>query len=180
MIARAIVILAVILTLAPVAAPARESVGSARTTLLRNREYAQALLDGIATARRSIFLTVYLFKINDSRGNLPREVAEGLLNARRRGVEVTVLLESSHDRSDQLNAENRRTAVLLRRGGVRVLADDPGTTTHVKAAVIDDRLVFIGSHNLTQSALRHNNELSIMVDSPDLAAQVKSYLERIR
>ncbi|WP_243688574.1 phospholipase D-like domain-containing protein [Geotalea toluenoxydans] len=44
---------------------------------------------------------------------------------------------------------------------------------------MDSRYVFIGSHNLTQSALQHNNELSVMIDSPEMAAEIKAYLNRL-
>ena len=49
----------------------------------------------------------------------------------------------------------------------------------MKTAVIDSRYVYIGSHNLTQSALQRNNELSVLIDSPEIAAEVKAYLDRI-
>ena len=70
-------------------------------------------------------------------------------------------------------------AALLTRGGVRVVFDSPTVTSHNKTVVIDNRYVFIGSHNLTQGALRHNNELSVMIVSPELAAEVKSFLDRL-
>jgi phosphatidylserine/phosphatidylglycerophosphate/cardiolipin synthase-like enzyme len=152
---------------------------STKADLLRNREYAEALLQGIETARKSIILSFYLFKVTDSRGNLPQKIAVELVNARKRGVEVTVILEKSSDARDPLNEENRHTAALLQRGGVKVFFDSPRITTHTKAAVIDGRYVYLGSHNLTQSALRHNNELSVFIDSPEMAAEVKAYLDRL-
>ena len=150
-----------------------------RATLLRNQEYAEALVQGIGNARSSIACSFYLFKITESRGNLPRRIAEELVKARKRGVEVTVILEKGRDARDNLNADNRRTAALLTRGGVKVFFDSPGVTTHNKVVVIDNRYLYLGSHNLTQSALRHNNELSVLIDSPEMAAEVKAYLERL-
>jgi phosphatidylserine/phosphatidylglycerophosphate/cardiolipin synthase-like enzyme len=150
-----------------------------RTTLLRNQEYAEALLQGIWNARASIACSFYLFKTTDARGNLPRRIAEELVKARKRGVEVSVILEKGSDGRDNLNADNRRTAALLTRGGVKVFFDSPRVTTHNKVVVIDNRYLYLGSHNLTQSALRHNNELSVLIDSPELAAEVNSYLERL-
>jgi phosphatidylserine/phosphatidylglycerophosphate/cardiolipin synthase-like enzyme len=150
-----------------------------KTTLLRNQEYAEALLQGIGNARASIVCSFYLFKTTDARGNLPRRIAEELVRARKRGVEVTVILEKGSDGRDNLNADNRRTAALLTRGGVKVFFDSPRVTTHNKVVVIDNRYLYLGSHNLTQSALRHNNELSVLIDSPEMAAEVKAYLERL-
>ncbi|WP_243372067.1 phospholipase D-like domain-containing protein [Geotalea sp. SG265] len=152
---------------------------TATTTLLRNQEYDDALLKAVGDARRSVIFSFYLFKIAESRNNRPRAIAAELIKAARRGVEVTVILERNTDARDKLNDENRQTAALLTRGGVRVFFDAPGITSHLKTAVIDSRYVFIGSHNLTQSALQYNNELSVMIDSPEMAAEIQAYLNRL-
>lgn len=148
-------------------------------TLLKNGDFADQLLKDIRAARRSIRCSYFLFKTGNSRGNLPGRVADELVLAAKRGVQVTVILEQSGDDRDDLNRQNRQTANLLQRGGVRVSFDSPETTTHVKAAVIDNHIVLLGSHNLTQAALRHNNELSLRLDSPALAAEITSYLEQL-
>ena len=150
----------------------------ARTLLLPNREYGEALLQGIRDARKSVICSFYLFKTSGADGNRPRRIAEELIRAKRRGVEVTVILERDSGRKgDALGEENRQTASFLSRGGVKVFFDSPSVVTHVKAAVIDGRHVYLGSHNLTQSALRRNNELSVLIDSPEMAAEVTAYLE---
>jgi cardiolipin synthase len=45
--------------------------------------------------------------------------------------------------------------------------------------VIDQRYLLLGSHNFTHSALRHNNEASVLIESPKLARQALAYLQRI-
>jgi len=163
-----------------VAAPAPAwEVHSARATLLKNREYGEALLQGIRTARSTILVSCYLFKITDFPGNLPRRIAEELINASRRGLAVTVVLEQSREADDSLNRENRSTATLLSRNGVTVRFDSPRRTTHSKVVVIDGRYVYLGSHNLTHSALTRNNELSVLLDSPEAAREVANYFGEI-
>jgi phosphatidylserine/phosphatidylglycerophosphate/cardiolipin synthase-like enzyme len=173
-----VAILAAIFSISPSSAGAGTTV-TARATLLRNQEYAEALLQGIRNARKSVILSFYLFKVTDTRGNLPRKVADELINARKRGVDVMVVLERERGDRDPLNGENRQTAALLNRGGVKVFFDSPQVITHTKIAVIDGRYVYLGSHNLTQSALRHNNELSVVIDSPEMAAEAKAYVDRL-
>ncbi len=148
------------------------------TTLLRNQEYADALLTQIGRASKSIVCSFYLFKITDRRGNQPRRIAEELIRARKRGLAVTVILERGKSNQDRLYRDNGATADLLSRGGVKVYFAAPGVTTHNKIVVIDNRYVFLGSHNLTQGALRYNNELSVLIDSPDMANEVRAYLDR--
>jgi len=150
-----------------------------KTTLLINREYGAALLAGLRDARSSIIVSCYLFKITRYPDNMPRRVADELIRARQRGVAVTVILEQSRDESDFLNRENHATAALLSRNGIGVRFDSLRKTSHAKVVVIDDRFVFLGSHNLTHSALSRNNELSVRIDSPEMARQIKIYLGRL-
>jgi phosphatidylserine/phosphatidylglycerophosphate/cardiolipin synthase-like enzyme len=176
-------LLALFLSITFLPDPAAAESHATRVTLLRNREFVQALDENIRSAKKSIQFSFFLFKATDARNNLPRQIAEELVRAKKRGVEVTVLLErpskSRAPSGDSLYSDNRRTADLLAKGGVKVYFDSPSITTHTKAVVIDEHLVFIGSHNLSQSALQHNNELSVMMDSPELASEVKAYLDRL-
>lgn len=155
----------------------RVDAAQERIVLLENRHYMDELSTRIREAESSILLTVFLFKTTDSPGNLPSRIVSLLSDAARRGVDVTVLLEDG-EKDESLRRENRRTARLLRKGGVRVVFDSPRRVTHAKAAVIDGRHVFIGSHNLTHSALSRNNELSVYIDSPTLARELTSLIRR--
>lgn len=147
-----------------------------REALLEDKAFAPALAARISQARRSIVCAFYLFKIKDRPGNLPRQIAGELIKAARRGVEVTVILEGG----DQVGPENQAAASVLARGGVRVVFPRGRRVTHTKAVAIDERYLFIGSHNLTQAALGHNHETSLFLDSPQLAAQLKGYLQRLQ
>ncbi len=168
-----------ILLLSAAFAPVSAFNGCVETVaLLKNREYPQILLKEIRGARKEVIFSFYLFKIGPLPGNQPRRIAEELISARNRGVAVTVILERSDKKDDPLNVENNKTAALLSQNGIKVLFDSPGITTHTKAVLIDNRYVFIGSHNLTQSALQYNNELSVRIDSPAMAEEIRSYLNR--
>jgi len=145
--------------------------------LLADQELFPVLISLIDRAERSIESGMYLFKLGRSKSRTGR-IARALIAARRRGVGVRVLLETS-DYNDKLNEENLKTAARLRRAGIKVRFDSPGTTTHVKAMVIDHRYTVIGSHNLTASALGRNHELSLLIDDRGLAAQVEDYLDNL-
>ena len=156
-----------------------EGSTTAGVTLLKNRQYQEALTTGIRSARKSVLCCFYLFKATDTNNNMPRRIIEELVKAARRGVDVTVILERNRKHDDNLNRDNLHTAALLSRGGVKVFFDSPKVTTHAKVAVIDRRYVYLGSHNLTQSALTHNNELSVLIDSPAMAGEIISYLQKL-
>lgn len=158
------------------ALPLRAGTVPAGAQLLENGAYGAALTNRIHQAKRRVICAFYLFRVGESAGNRPRAVAAELIAASKRGVKVTVILEGNQP----VAAENRATARMLSQGGVRVLFPAGRAATHAKAVSIDDRYVLIGSHNLTQSALRRNNELSVVLDSPQLAAEVREYLEQLR
>lgn len=161
------------------ASPDLEAAGkgsAARVTLLPDQKYATALMAGIRNARKEINGCFFLFKVGSGQGSLPAKIVAELIAAKKRGVDVSIELEQDTVGKGTVYEQNRRAAQLLADAGITVRFDAPKTVTHVKALVIDRRYVFIGSHNLTQSALKYNNELSVMIDSPELAGEVAAYL----
>jgi phosphatidylserine/phosphatidylglycerophosphate/cardiolipin synthase-like enzyme len=156
--------------------PASSESHEATVTLLKDAEFAGALLTGIKNARKSIVCSYYLFVVHGKSES--ERILDELVRARRRGVKVRVILEKTRQK-DRLNEENLHTAALLARGGIKVFFDTPDVVTHLKVTVIDDRYVFLGSHNLTQGALRYNNELSVLMDSPEIAGEILSYLKQL-
>lgn len=149
--------------------------------LLTNKEYLPALEDKIKDAREEIIISVYLFRTTESKRNLATRLREDLVSAASRGIRVSVLLEKEKGRrkGSSLNEDNAYTAKILSSGGVKVYFDEPDTVTHTKLVVIDKRFVFIGSHNFSDSALRWNNEASVMIDSPQVAREAASFIKGI-
>ena len=146
--------------------------------ILADGDYGAALAGLIKNAGQRIDLAMFIFKTSQTRNNLPAELVRDLLAARQRGVEVRVILEySGHDQS--LNQANQETAQALAKGGIAVFFDSPNRTSHAKLAVIDRRYCLVGSHNLSQSALKYNHELSLLLDNPTLAEEILAYLESI-
>ncbi len=156
---------------APSPSPDESSV-----TLLKDSAYFPALLEGIRHARREIALSAFFFKTTGN--GQPGQVLMHLLEAARRGVRVEVVVETGPD-GDNVSRDNAETAKRLQKGGIRVCMDAPDRTTHTKLVVIDRRYLFLGSHNLTQSALKFNHEVSVRIDSPPLAEEALDYLKSL-
>jgi len=53
-----------------------------------------------------------------------------------------------------------------------------GATLHTKAMVIDRRWAFIGSMNIDPRSANLNTEMGVLVDSPELAGQLRGQFER--
>ncbi len=147
--------------------------------LLKDREYFPALIAAIDGAKSEIIMSFFLFKAGVHKNSYPDRVLSHLVLAAQRGVNVKVLLENSGGRDQNIDAENRKTKQLLNAKGVEVYLDSVHVTMHTKLVVIDQRLVLLGSHNLTQSALKYNNETSIMINRPELAREAHAYLMKI-
>lgn len=146
--------------------------------VLADAAYGDTLSALIKNAIQRIDLAMFLFKTSQARDNRPAGLVRELVAARQRGVEVRVILEySSHDQD--LNRTNQETAQILKRGGVAVFFDSPERTAHAKLAVIDRRYCLVGSHNLSQSALKYNHEFSLLLDNPALAEEILAYMETI-
>lgn len=155
------------------------SIRSGQIMLLPNDSYYPVLLRFIRGARYRIDLAMYLFKKGKGRSNRPKQVAQALVRARKRGVKVRVVLEKS-GWNDNVNIDNRQVAHYLRQHKVAVRFDSLARTTHSKVVVIDQRFCFVGSHNFTHSALQKNNEMSLLLDSPKVARQLQGYIQAIR
>lgn len=157
----------------------REPAGDSRTAILADQDFFPALIQAIDGAKHEILMSIFSFKVSGHKNSYPDQIVYRLEQAVKRGVNVSVVLETTRNSDDDLNIQNRKTGKLLEKKGVRVYYDSPRKTTHTKLTVIDQRLIFLGSHNLTQSALRHNNEISVVIDRPDMAVDVQNYILHI-
>ncbi len=146
--------------------------------LLPDSLYYDALVDYIREADRSIDVAMFIIKTTKSKQNRPRKLINELIKAQKRGVRVRVILEKS-GYEDSINEENQKVSRRLRKHGITVLFDSIKTTTHTKLVIVDQRFSFVGSHNLTHSALAYNHELSLLIDNRQLAHELTNYIETL-
>lgn len=147
--------------------------------ILADSSYYDTLMDFIRGADRSIDMTMFLFKTTRSKRNRPAKVVNELIKAGKRGVSIRIFLENS-GYDDRINEENRKVAKKLAKNGIKVIFDSPNVTTHAKLVVIDGRYCFVGSHNLSHSALAFNHELSLLIDSKTLAGELVDYIRSLK
>jgi cardiolipin synthase len=123
-----------------------------------------ALLEALRRARREILIeNPYLYE--DS-------VTNALIQARRRGVDVRVVLPSDSDQGLG-NQSNMVTANALLASGVRVFVY-PGMT-HVKAAIVDG-WAMLGSANFNKLSLRRNLETNVATSDPRVVERLRREL----
>ncbi len=127
-------------------------------------EIYRAQLEAIQRARRYVYIENGYF--ND--GAIVRE----LIAARRRGVDVRLVLPSEND-SGIMQSGNLVMANKMIESGIRVYAY-PGMT-HVKAAIYDG-WACLGSANFDKMSLRISQELDIGFSDPAMVGRLKREL----
>jgi len=118
-------------------------------TRLNNPQIFKAQLAAIENAQNYIFISNAYFSDN--------AILYALLKARRRGVDVRVILPV-HGNHEIMNASNIVTANIMFRNGIRVFFY-PGMS-HIKAAIYDGWMC-AGSANFDKLSLRDNLELNL-------------------
>ncbi|MCM8803990.1 MAG: phospholipase D-like domain-containing protein [Candidatus Omnitrophica bacterium] len=148
-------------------------------TPLLNEEYAKNLIDFIKKAKKSIkvimFETSYYKEYPESISN---QILREVVNAKKRGIEVEIILELS--KFENIKRKNFEAAKFLAENGIKVYFDRENKTTHSKLLIIDNKYIFIGSHNWNYYALEKNNETSVLIDSEKVADLYIQYFSQIK
>jgi len=130
----------------------------------------------LAQAKKEVLVAIYAFT--------SEELANALVQARKRGVAVQVLIDREFDASNSNSKAKFLEAqkILLRRvsGMKGSAADKESGLMHQKFAVIDRRVVFTGSYNWTYSADALNDEnLLLFHDAGPLADEYRKAFFRL-
>jgi phosphatidylserine/phosphatidylglycerophosphate/cardiolipin synthase-like enzyme len=140
-----------ILAFQPPAAPAKilPATGTVQVAFSPHQDAAALVLETIAGARREILVQAFSFT--------HRKIAEALIAARRRGVEVQLIADP-----DQIAKIPTTVVPRIAAGGVPVLLDFEHESTHDKVIIVDagsaDCAVVTGSYNFTHAAQFKNAE----------------------
>jgi phosphatidylserine/phosphatidylglycerophosphate/cardiolipin synthase-like enzyme len=120
-----------------------------------------AVVHELKAARREVLLLAYSFS--------SKPIAEALIAAKTRGVQVDVILDRSNEQ------ESYSDLPLLLEQGLAPLIDAQHAIAHNKVMVIDQRTLITGSFNFTHQAEGENAEnLLVVKGHPEL---IRSYRE---
>jgi phosphatidylserine/phosphatidylglycerophosphate/cardiolipin synthase-like enzyme len=157
----------------------QETSHNARVTILPDRAFLPEFIRDIAHAKKSIYIAIYMFKSYSDETQGAGLIKRSLIRAAGRGVNVFIVMDSSDDDSF-VDKENKKIGSELEKHGIRVAYDTPETRMHSKCAVIDGDITYIGSHNYTNSALKHNHEVTVRIVSKDAAVDALRHIRSIR
>lgn len=145
--------------------------------LIATRKTEQVLLEVIKAAKNKLFLTSFVAYDVAS-------IVTSLANAAERGVNLSLLLESSDkyggsvsiDAITQMRESLPAAKIYFwgNKGEAFV-----GGKVHAKVAVCDEKLCFISSANLTGHAMEKNMEAGILIRGGTLPRTVHNHLEAL-
>jgi phosphatidylserine/phosphatidylglycerophosphate/cardiolipin synthase-like enzyme len=143
----------------------------ARVTDISDRAYESAVIKLLDGAKKSIVISMYTVSLGTQGNNPIRLLLNDLVEARGRGVEVTLYLNTKFKGSDDPRGRMGENEALkkLEDVGCVVHLLSPHRRLHDKLIVVDSRYVVDGSTNWSLSALFDNYESATLIDSPGLA-----------
>ena len=126
----------------------------------------------IASARRSVLIANSYF--------VPDELSvRTLIEARRRNVDVEIIVPGAQIDSAVTRAASRRRWAPLLEAGVTIYEFQP-TMYHCKVMVVDDLWVSVGSTNFDNRSFRLNAEANLNVIDGELAKEERQVFEQDR
>ncbi len=136
---------------------------------LFDRDYFDEVHELLSSANESVHIAIFEMKYYPNYpGSLENRLVEDLIEARRRGVDVYVIV-------DEYARGSNETVALLKENGINAKLDSKSVTTHVKLLIIDGKIVVIGSTNWSYYALEKNHEASVVIFSRDVAKRFDEY-----
>lgn len=136
--------------------------------ILIGKQYADELQLSICRAKKSIKMIVFCWTIwEEKKCESLFKINEAIRYTARRGVEVKCLTGSE--------GLTRRARDL----GIEAKYLTNFKIVHAKFILIDDKKLFIGSHNLTKSGLESNLECSVVIDFTDVDNEANLFFDKL-
>ncbi len=152
-----------------------ERAGEYDYTVLIDKDYYNELTKWLPRANSSVYVIMYVIKYDPKDPKDPvNKILDTLINLSKKGVDVRIIVD------DETKRSYPETINYLLQHNISIKLDESSArTTHTKLVVIDGKIVFLGSHNWTQSALTQNHEVSIMIMSKEVASKLTQYFDSI-
>jgi cardiolipin synthase len=155
--------------------PALQAAGAAEAMLVKSspsdratvsRVVFQMLIEGAVTC---VDISTPYF--------LPdRSMRRAIVRAAQRGVRVRVIVPGGHSDQRLVRLASRRMFRELLDAGVRIYEYRP-SMTHVKALMVDEAWVVLGTTNVDNRSFEHNDEVNVAFREPALTARVRRDFE---
>lgn len=148
---------------------------------LSDRKYEQALIQLLDNAKEAIVISMYSISPGTGEKNPVELLLNDLLEARKRGVSVTMYLNTRFMGTEETEESFIGSLAFkeLKDAGCEIYLIPPIRKLHDKLIIIDNRYVIVGSSNWSNSALRRNFESNTLIDSSLHAQEKLKHLENV-
>ncbi len=123
------------------------------------------------TAKKS--LDIAIFDIEEP------STCHTLIDAQKRGVKVRIITDSDNTGEKNNPDVPRKILEEMKAAGIQIKEDKRSAFMHNKFVIMDDTVVLTGSMNLTSYSMYRDNNNSLMIKSPELAANYKAEFKRL-
>lgn len=155
--------------------------------IINNRDYFPRVHELFKNAKKSIYIMMFSAHYYDKYPNSPSNILfRDLVAAKKRGLDVKVILEQNQSRSGGLFGGGRvqpehhqRIVEFLKKYQIEYKLDSPGVSTHAKLIIVDGLYTVVGSTNWSYSALEKNNETAVIIKSPQVAKSYIKYFKEV-
>ena len=131
----------------------------------KSNTYENAIKDLIVNAEEYIYIPIFYLTHKD--------LAQQLIKAKKRGVEIKVILDATAARNKYSTHKE------LREQGISVKVENFGGKMHIKSIIIDDKYIVSGSMNLTKAGNIKNDENTLVIENTKLAKRYKDYFLKL-
>lgn len=144
----------------------RTAIGT--NELIVGKDYTSILLNLIRESKKDICVLMFAWRWSNLKSDSDVSlINQALLQASRRGVKVYVFCNFK-SMSDHLNAL-----------GINAKYWQKRKLMHAKGILFDSEKLLLGSHNLTESAMNFNVEVSALLYDVDVCIAFKNYFKSL-
>lgn len=138
--------------------------------VLTGEGLGEAVLAAARNAQSNVWVSGYAFS-SELEG--PIGAFYAVLAAKvKQGVEVVIIAEYGQGTPPSVKQNTRNFVTEMARYGMKVYLLGERKVLHKKLVIVDGKIVFLGSSNLSTAGTVYNQDLNLRVENPDFVRQV--------
>ncbi len=157
---------------------ARRSLTTKYVTATIDRDYFTFMKNRVSKATKKIGMIFYGMKVYPGNKNEVMEFVDEIVAAKKRGVDVKVILEKS-DYDEKLNRGNSESIEYLKKKGINAKFEFPERITHAKLIIVDDEAVGVASANFALTGFKFYTEAGVITTEPETIESFWNYFEKL-
>jgi len=130
------------------------------------RQFAEELTQKVKDAKSEIKILIYEWRwYRNEIGTSIQKFNYEVIKARQRGVAVRVIVNKDW------------ICNFLKQQKIEVKKINSKRVMHVKMVMVDNKYLFLGSHNLTKNAFELNHEVSVLIEDQDAIEKCNNFFQ---